>query len=40
LGVLSQTDVEYKASKNQRLLVELALMQLCSVKQELVKKND
>lgn len=40
LGVLSRTDVEYKASKNQRLLVELALMQLCSLKQEFEKKND
>ncbi|MCH2228831.1 MAG: DNA polymerase III subunit gamma/tau [Crocinitomicaceae bacterium] len=39
LGVLSKTDVEYKASKNQRLLVEMALMQLCSIKQELEKKN-
>lgn len=40
LGVLSKTDVEYKASKNQRLLVEMALMQLCSIKKELEKKND
>ena len=40
LGVLSKTDVDYKASKNQRLLVELALMQLCSVKNELEKKKD
>jgi DNA polymerase-3 subunit gamma/tau len=40
LGVLSKTDVEYKASKNQRLLVELALMQLCSIKNELEKKKD
>ena len=39
LGVLSRADVEYKASKNQRLLVEMALMQLCSVKSELEKKN-
>lgn len=39
LGVLSRADVEYKASKNQRLLVEMALMQLCSIKQELEKKN-
>lgn len=39
LGVLSKTDVEYKASKNQRLLVEMALMQLCSIKQESEKKN-
>jgi DNA polymerase III subunit gamma/tau len=39
LGVLSQADVQYKASKNQRLLVELGLMQICSIKQELEKKN-
>jgi DNA polymerase-3 subunit gamma/tau len=39
LGVLSKTDVEYKSSKNQRLLVEMAVMQLCSLKQELEKKN-
>lgn len=39
LGVLSKADVEYKSAKNQRLLVELALMQLCSIKQELEKKN-
>jgi DNA polymerase-3 subunit gamma/tau len=40
LGVLSRADVEYKASKNQRLLVEMALMQLCSINKELEKKND
>ena len=40
LAVLSKTDVEYKASKNQRLLVELALMQLCSILKEEEKKND
>jgi DNA polymerase-3 subunit gamma/tau len=40
LGVLSKADVEYKASKNQRLLVELALMQLCSINSELEKKKD
>ncbi len=40
LGVLSKTDVDYKASKNARLLVELALMQLCSIKNELEKKKD
>lgn len=39
LGVLSKADVDYKASKNQRLLVEMALMQLCSINQELEKKN-
>lgn len=39
LGVLSKTDVDYKSAKNQRLLVEMALMQLCSLKSELEKKN-
>ncbi|XOV68804.1 MAG: DNA polymerase III subunit gamma/tau [Fluviicola sp.] len=39
LGVLSRADVEYKASKNQRLLVEMALMQLCSLGQEQEKKR-
>ncbi len=39
LAVISKADVDYKASKNQRLLVEFALMQLCSLKQELEKKN-
>ena len=39
LGVLSKTDVDYKAAKNQRLLVEMALMQLCSILKELEKKN-
>jgi DNA polymerase-3 subunit gamma/tau len=40
LGVLSSADVQYKASKNQRLLVEMALMQLCSLNQELDKKKN
>jgi DNA polymerase-3 subunit gamma/tau len=39
LGVLSKADVQYKSSKNQRLLVEMALMQLCSITQELEKKK-
>lgn len=39
LAVLSKTDVEFKQAKNQRLLVEISLMQLCSLKQELEKKN-
>lgn len=39
LAILNKSDVEYKAAKNQRLLVELALMQLCSLKQEGEKKN-
>jgi hypothetical protein len=39
MNVLTKADVSYKASKNQRLLVEMALMQLCSLQQELEKKN-
>lgn len=39
LGVLSSSDTNYKAAKNQRLLVELMLMQLCSIKNELEKKK-
>jgi DNA polymerase-3 subunit gamma/tau len=40
LAVLSKTDVDYKASKNQRLLVEMALMQLCSLLHDQEKKKD
>lgn len=39
LAVLSKADVEYKSAKNQRLLVEMALMQISSIKSELEKKN-
>lgn len=39
LGVLSKADVDYKSSKSARLLVEMALMQICSIKSELEKKN-
>lgn len=39
LNVVSKTDVDYKAAKNQRLLIEVALLQLCSLKQEHEKKN-
>ncbi len=39
LMILSKTDVDYKSAKNQRLLVEMALMQLCSLKSEAEKKN-
>lgn len=39
LGVLSRSDVEYKTAKNQRLLVEMTLMELCSIQQESEKKN-
>lgn len=39
LGVLSKTDTDYKSAKNSRLLVELTLMQLCSIKSEFEKKK-
>ncbi len=40
LDVINKCDVNYRASKNQRLLVELTLMQLCSLKyNEAEKKN-
>ena len=40
LDVINQCDVGYRMSKNQRLLVELTLMQLCSLKyNEAEKKN-
>jgi DNA polymerase-3 subunit gamma/tau len=37
LDILNQADVQFRGSQNQRLLVELALMQLCS--QEAMKKK-
>lgn len=43
LTILNKADVQYKASKNQRLQVELALMQLCSLiasPVEAEKKNE
>ena len=40
LGVLSKADVDYKSSKNQRLIVEMALMQICSIQKEFEKKNN
>ena len=43
LTILNKTDINYKSSKNQRLQVELALMQLCSLSSigiEAEKKND
>ncbi len=43
LTILNKTDINYKSSKNQRLQVELALMQLCSLNAtsiEAEKKND
>ncbi len=38
LDLLSRCDVNYKASKNPRLLVEIALMQACSINEEAKKK--
>lgn len=43
LTILNRTDVNYKSSKNQRLQVELAIMQLCSINSigtDTEKKND
>lgn len=34
IEICNQTDINYKASKNQRLTVEIALMQLCSLTAE------
>lgn len=40
LGICNKADVQYKSSKNQRLLIEVTLMQLCSVNlQEQEKKK-
>ncbi|MBL4624103.1 MAG: DNA polymerase III subunit gamma/tau [Flavobacteriales bacterium] len=39
LNVCNKCDISYKTSKNQRLAVELAIMQLCSIKSSLEKKN-
>jgi DNA polymerase-3 subunit gamma/tau len=39
LRIISKCDVQYKASKNQRLLVEIAIMQLCSINEALEKKK-
>jgi DNA polymerase-3 subunit gamma/tau len=42
LSLISKTDVNYKSAKNQRLLVEMALMQLCYLNApvEAEKKKD
>lgn len=37
--IMADCDVKYKASKNQRLLVELTLIQLCSIRSNEEKKN-
>ena len=34
LTLLSETEVNYKSSQNQRLLIEVVLMQLCSIKDQ------
>jgi DNA polymerase-3 subunit gamma/tau len=39
LNALSKADISYKSAKNQRLLVEVCLMELCSLKQEQEKKK-
>lgn len=39
LTICNQCDVQYKLSRNQRLLIELGLMQLCSLSKEGVKKK-
>ena len=39
LSIISETDISYKASKNQRLLVELTLMKLCSLSADIKKKS-
>jgi DNA polymerase III subunit gamma/tau len=40
LNITSQTDTQYKSSKNQRLLVEVMLMQLCSLGNDKVEKKN
>jgi len=41
LGIINRCDTQYKSSKNHRLQVELALLQLCSINSiEGEKKND
>ncbi len=40
IEIANNCDLKYKESKNQRLLVELTLMQLCSITFDGEKKND
>ena len=40
LNVTNEADTKYKSSKNQRLLVEVMLMQLCALKNELPEKKN
>tara|TARA_B100000508_G_scaffold140676_1_gene142782 strand:- start:3401 stop:4480 length:1080 start_codon:yes stop_codon:yes gene_type:complete len=39
LRITSKCDIQFKASKNQRLLVEITLMQLCSITEAVEKKK-
>lgn len=39
LNTTTKSDTQYKASKNQRLLVEVMLMQLCSIDSQLAEKK-
>lgn len=40
LNILSETDINYKSSKNPRLLVELSLLRLCSLASKLNEKKN
>lgn len=40
LNILNKADVQYKSSRNQRLLVELVLLQICSIGFLAEKKNE
>lgn len=40
LNITNEADTKYKSSKNQRLLVEVMLMQLCALKNELPEKKN
>ncbi len=40
LDISNQTDLSYKASKNKRLQVELALMKMCEITKEAKKKTE
>lgn len=40
LNILSDTDIHFKASKNQRLIVELALLKLCNLSDQLAQKKN
>ncbi len=40
LNILSEADVNYKQSKNNRLLVELALLKLCGITEKLGEKKN